>query len=307
MSELELVQHRQIDGISVFFDTVEYRTPHFHPEWELLWVTDGSLLVRCGRQETRHETGDLLLFSPNRVHEFCRTGQNATFLCVQVSPQAFETVYPELRTLAVDDYVASAKLENAQRLALCEQLKELMRAYLDRKPYYALACAGICAQIFSSLLAVLPVRRMSEGELSNVVKRNARLTRFVDYVDAHYTQPMSLSDFAVQEGCSVSYLSRFLKENLNQTFQEYVNTVRFHSACRLIRSGGLRMLDVCEESGFSDYRYFSRCFRKRCGMTPEEYRRSGMSSVSVPERQSLHSVERFYTSEESDAMLRSLR
>lgn len=31
MSELEIVRHAQIDGLSMFFNTVEYRTPHLHP------------------------------------------------------------------------------------------------------------------------------------------------------------------------------------------------------------------------------------------------------------------------------------
>ena len=46
MSELEIIQYPQVGGISVFLDTVEYRTPHFHPEWELIWIVDGKLRVR---------------------------------------------------------------------------------------------------------------------------------------------------------------------------------------------------------------------------------------------------------------------
>ena len=72
----------------------------------------------------------------------------------------------------------------------------------------------------------------------------------------------------------MSYLSHFIKETMNQTFQEYVASVRVGCACKLIASGGKRMLDVCMESGFSDYRYFSKAFRVLYGMTPDEYSRS---------------------------------
>ena len=78
--------------------------------------------------------------------------------------------------------------------------------------------------------------------------------------------------------------------------------MRFHSACRMIRSGGMRMLDVCEEAGFSDYRYFSNCFKEQCGMTPVEYSRTAAPPDDRPGRRSLHTVEHFYTRE----MLRSL-
>ena len=48
MSELEIVRHAQIDGLSMFFNTVEYRTPHLHPEWELILVLEQPLLIACG-------------------------------------------------------------------------------------------------------------------------------------------------------------------------------------------------------------------------------------------------------------------
>ena len=61
------------------------------------------------------------------------------------------------------------------------------------------------------------------------------------------------------------------------------------------------MLDICIESGFSDYRYFSKEFQKQYNMSPEEYRNSIRNAK--PEktmfRRSLHSMERFYSKEES--------
>lgn len=110
-----------------------------------------------------------------------------------------------------------------------------------------------------------------------------------------------LSDFARAERRSMSYLSHFVKEALGQSFQEYVNTVRFHCACKLIAAGQRRMLDVCVASGFSDYRYFSAAFQKRLGMTPEEYSRQPQSPVldEMQVHHSLHSLERFYSREKA--------
>ena len=51
MSELEIVRHAQIDGLSMFFNTVEYRTPHLHPEWELILVLEQPLLIACGQEQ----------------------------------------------------------------------------------------------------------------------------------------------------------------------------------------------------------------------------------------------------------------
>ena len=156
------------------------------------------------------------------------------------------------------------------------------------------------------ILSLLPCHSMTVEEQSNINKRNARLTRFIRFVDENYTQKIRLADFAAAEDCTVSYLSRFLKASLNQTFQDYVNAVRFHSACKLMAVGGMRMLDICEESGFSDYRYFSAAFKKQSGMTPEEYSRRS-HPVDETLRHNLHSLERFYTREQSLQLLQKLR
>ena len=46
MREMEIVPHPQIEGIHVFFNTVDYRTPHMHHEFELVWVVEETLRIR---------------------------------------------------------------------------------------------------------------------------------------------------------------------------------------------------------------------------------------------------------------------
>ena len=218
MSELEIIRHQQIGGISVFFDTVEYRTPHFHPEWELIWILSGCLSVLSRQREDRAYPGDLFFFCPNQLHEFRQTDSGATFLCLQISPQVFVRSFPELRTITLEDSRVGDHLHPAEKERLLAILRELMAAYLERKEYYALRCTSLCAQILDLLLAAMPSHPMSEEELSSADKRNARLSRFLDFVDENYMHKLRLADFALREGCSVSYMSRFLKQNLNQGF-----------------------------------------------------------------------------------------
>jgi len=141
-------------------------------------------------------------------------------------------------------------------------------------------------------------------------RKNTSQTKIIylkamEYIHENYMHKIRLTDFARQEGCSMHYLSAFIKANMHCSFQEYVNSVRFHCARKLIDEGGKRMLDVCMESGFSDYRYFSRAFREQCGMTPEEYSRSSRQPAPQGERlhRSVHSLERFYSQSESLALL----
>lgn len=87
MNELEIIRHERIPGLTAFFNTVDYRTPHFHPEWELMWLLDHPLTVSRGGGSFRAEKGSLLLFQPNEPHELHMIDEKCTFLCLQVSPE----------------------------------------------------------------------------------------------------------------------------------------------------------------------------------------------------------------------------
>lgn len=136
--------------------------------------------------------------------------------------------------------------------------------------------------------------------------RNRRLRAFIRFVDENYMHKIRLADFAEAEGVSLHYLSHFVKDALNQSFQDYVNSVRVNCACQLMAAGEERLLDICEESGFSDYRYFSKAFKRQFGLTPEEYRKVQRKPENAVVHHSLHSLERFYDDEQSKEILSRL-
>lgn len=147
---------------------------------------------------------------------------------------------------------------------------------------------------------------MSAEEQANTEQRNTRLMRFVD---ENYMHKIRLSDFAAQENRSVSYMSHFVRETMNQTFQDYVNSVRFNRARQMIGEGSESLVSICMASGFSDYRYFSQTFLKHYGMTPAEYRRHAQVELREQDAPSysLHSREEIFSPQRSLILLREFQ
>ena len=302
MNELEIIQHSRIPGLTAFFNTVDYRTPHFHPEWELMWLLDNPLTVSGGGGSFRAEKGSLLLFQPNEPHELHKIDENCTFLCLQVSPGLLQLE---------NDLVAETILLNDclgdQVPCVRRELLDIAEGYLNREPYSALFCVGKACMVFYRILSAIPVRAITREERISQEKRNKRLESLIRFVDENYMHKIRLSDFAEAEGFSMSYLSHFIKSTLNQSFQEYVNSVRVNCACKLISGGEDKLTAVCMASGFSDYRYFSAAFKKQFGMTPEQYKLSLKKPENAVIHHSIHSLERFYTDEQSKAIIAELR
>lgn len=308
MREVEVVEHPQIDGLHLFFDTVQYRTPHIHRELEVIWLAEGALDVRIEQTQLRVQPGELVLFHPGQLHEFRAVGAGCTFLCAQIAPELAERPYPAFARLRFDAPCPGRVLPAARYEALVDILLAMMESYLTRPEGYELSCTGRALLLLGRLVAGVPHQVLSGGEMAGQQRRNDRALRLMRYVDKNYTHKVNLSDFAQAEGLSLGYASHFARAALGQSFQDYVDTVRFYAACKQIAAGRARLVDVYAASGFSDYRYFSRAFQKRFGMTPEEYRRR---QPPAPEEthihHSVHSLEQFYTRAQSLQLLERCR
>lgn len=293
MEELEIVPHRQSDGVHIFINKVEYRSPHFHPDWELLWVLDTPLSITVHQQQYLIQPGELILFPPNYPHEFHKMDRPCTFLCMQLSARSF----PAAANLRTEDIRLAQYLSQEDDRWLRRAMVDASRAYWEQDSLSSLYYQGSCSLILHRLLSVLPSHNMTVEEQAMDEQRNSRLLRLIQFVDEHYMHKIRLSDFAQQEGRSVSYMSHFIKDTMNQTFQDYVTSVRFNRARQMIAEGTESLVSISLASGFSDYRYFSQAFLKTYGMTPAEYRRhTQLSPTGQPNSgHSLHSRETIFS------------
>ena len=305
MDELEIVQFHQLQGLNIFVNTVTYRSPHFHYEWELLWVLDAPLKVIWQQKEYILQPGELVLFPPRIPHEFQLVSGICTFLCLQISASGLSLP----ASIVTQDILIRSHLSGDAYRQLRRDVLEIAENYFCADTFYELLCFGKCALILHQLLSAIPHYTLSAEDATNESLKNARLMRLSQYVEENFKHKIRLADFAESEGCSVSYLSHFIKNTMNQTFQDYVNSVRFRHACKLIAEGKLSMISISMESGFSDYRYFSKAFQKAYGMTPAEYSRKANTVIAEHDAHipSAHSQEQFLTRGQSLGILRHFR
>jgi two-component system response regulator YesN len=83
---------------------------------------------------------------------------------------------------------------------------------------------------------------------------------------------MSLTDAARGIQISKSKLKSLFATQLNTSFSKYLQDLRMEKAEELLRTSDQFIIDVALKVGFTDPKYFSRVFKKKHGMTPQEYR-----------------------------------
>lgn len=312
-SRLDVLRYKQIDGIRIYINTLDYRTPHFHKDIELILVLDGDLDIQS---ETFHyvaEKGDMILCNSGEAHEFKKVTKSCTLVGCHIEPGIVKSEVPEFEQIRFADYNLKKRLPEELYHQVTESFLDMALYYFEQPEHYKLFCVAQAKYLIYLFLREVPYRILADGALKCGRHHNDRLQRLIQFVEENYMNKICLTDFAESEGMSMSYMSHFIKKTIHQSFQEYVNTVRFNAACKMLAADQMKMIDICFRSGFSDYKYFSGTFVSRTGMTPEVYRKHMIASRNTymedHERNKFHytiqSVERFYSSEKSAEIIKT--
>ena len=94
----------------------------------------------------------------------------------------------------------------------------------------------------------------------------------LDYVDFHYSEPLSLKDLAERFSVSSTYLSPLFKKEAHMNLIEYIQSVRLRQALVLLNTTRLPIQEIAGQCGFLDVNYFTRVFKKSYEVSPREYR-----------------------------------
>ena len=99
------------------------------------------------------------------------------------------------------------------------------------------------------------------------------ITGITRYLQEHLTEEISLSVLAEQFHLNPQYISQLFKSEIGVNFLAYLTNIRMEKAKKLLLSTSLSIAEVAEQSGYGDYRVFTKVFKKSEGITPSQYRR----------------------------------
>lgn len=95
----------------------------------------------------------------------------------------------------------------------------------------------------------------------------------IRYLQEHLSEEISLSVLAEQFHLSAQYISQLFKSEIGVNFLAYLTNIRMERAKKLLLTTSLPIAQVSEQSGYGDYRVFTKVFKKSEGITPSQYRR----------------------------------
>lgn len=95
-----------------------------------------------------------------------------------------------------------------------------------------------------------------------------------NYIDLHFTDPITLMSAAQEIHCNAEYLGRLFRQCYGETFASYLNRKRIEYSASLLADGVLSIKEAAEQCGFHDPAYFRRKFYFYYNQSPGEFRRN---------------------------------
>jgi AraC-like DNA-binding protein len=96
-----------------------------------------------------------------------------------------------------------------------------------------------------------------------------------DYIQHHLGRPITLDDLAGEVGMSRLHFARRFRSTTGTTPHDFPLQQRVKRARTMLERTSTSLSEIARECGFADQSHLTREFKKRAGMTPGAYARSG--------------------------------
>lgn len=101
---------------------------------------------------------------------------------------------------------------------------------------------------------------------------NIYIVNATKYIREMFANNITISKVADELEISESYLVKLFRSELGMTFIEYLTKYRMYLSLSKLSKMSSTVYSVAEEVGYSDYRYFTRLFRKTFGINPSDFK-----------------------------------
>lgn len=254
---------------------------HYHPEYELTLILNGTGSRIIGDSQLPFQKNDLVLVGSGLPHTWYTNAaitQECTAVVIQFSERFLQPF------LSLSEFGPIAKLlDDASRGIYFKQDK----AIIDEITSLPGATSMFRITKLLNILQLLANKKrnyLSQKAFTILqsTKTQNRINEVCQFVHEHANENITVDQVAQKVYLSKSAFCKFFKRVMKVTFSDYVNDIRIANACRLLSSSDLTIKEIALETGFESLTYFNRVFSKKKECTPSEFRKN--KSLTHPTR-----------------------
>lgn len=252
-----------------------------HDFWEIVYADKENILCTADGKEIVLKQGELLFHKPNVVHALSSDGKNApnvfiaSFVCHSEAMRFFENRKVTLNKNQIR--YLNFILEEARRtFDIPYSDPEMKKMTLLSSPTLGgeqLIKNGL------ELLLIDIMRTLTETETGNEIflsenELDRRLVgEIIRILGENVEGRITISDICKKTSYSKAYVFKKFKEVTGKSIMEYYSELKIKKAKECLKENELSVKEIAEKLSFDTPNYFTKTFKKACGVTPTAYRR----------------------------------
>jgi AraC-like DNA-binding protein len=266
--------------IGIFQDNLEKSNWHYHNNFELSFIIEGTGKRIVADSIEEFQPGDLVFIGRNLPHVWI-ADKDPSVLSNRTLEMVFlqftsDVLNPQLLALPEFKYVARALSLSERGIQIVGQtlneVSELMLQMPYLKNFERMIHFFRIMDIIGKSDSLIHLAS-KEYLIARFTTGNKRIAAIHEFLMKNYREKIDLGQLAALSNMAEGSLCRFFKQKMGLTIFEYLSKIKVEFACKLLMDPDLNIIEVCLDSGFNNLGHFNKQFRKTTGVTPTEYRK----------------------------------
>jgi len=267
--------------IGIFQDNIEKSIWHYHQEYELSFITEGTGKRIVGDSMEEFYPGDLIFIGPRLPHVWISENPEIYFSSGRTLESVYmlfnETIIPSaLISLPEFTQIRKAMLLSERGMKITgDTLMEVSEIMLQL-PYLDKFTRLINFYRIMKIIGDSDSLEMLASEdymKTRFESKNERINKIHEYLMKNYREDIDLNSIAGLVNMAPGSVCRFFKTTTGTTIFEYVNKIKTDYACKMLMNTDLHIIDISYDCGFNNLSHFNKQFKNHCGKTPTGFRR----------------------------------
>ena len=261
---------------------------HYHDFCEITYVRSGFGCYFINGTKYEVEPGDIIIFNQVEPHGWVVTERSMEILVLTFAPEVVADPTDETH----DEYLKPFFYLGSHFQNLIpstedrtEEMHEIMKEIEKEARHKEKGYEGMIRADIMRILTLLirhyenenPVLDISLNEKKRSMKR---LEQAIYFINAHYTEPVTLEEVASKAYMSPNYFSSYFKHVTNKGFSEYLTMLRLNRVQELFLTTDRTVASIAMECGFRNMSNFYRLYKKHIGSLPQRRNQKGEKHAS---------------------------
>lgn len=252
-------------------EIMNYRYHWHQDQYELNVLLGGSQEFSVDRSNLLLREDDVILIPPGSGHASFGQQANTRAMVLHFSASAFRPFVKKGARYLFPECVSTAETRDEPRFRQIRFLiSQIFEAACRHSPYSQLRAKANLELLLATLCESFQPQTVQINQED--FAHQETLAKIIRYIEAHYSEKITLEDIATFSQYNRTYVSTLFKNTMGVNFYEYLTRLRFQQALYELAATQKTLTNIALDNGFSDLKSFNKIFRENIGRSPSEYR-----------------------------------